>query len=147
MALGSNQPLTEMSTRNRPGGRERPTRKADNLTAICEPTVSKMWESRRLTTLWTSMACYRDSFTLHFFALTLLSPVFDSTFSIKGTSIVTCCARNTVPINGQESGKDNFHKHPLKHFNTKTKNKYYLCGGVIGVRNLKHTETRHVFTS
>jgi hypothetical protein len=33
MALGSTQPLTEMSTRNVPGGKERPARGADNLTA------------------------------------------------------------------------------------------------------------------
>jgi hypothetical protein len=39
MALGSTQPLTEMSTRNLPGGKGRPARKADNLAAICEPTV------------------------------------------------------------------------------------------------------------
>jgi hypothetical protein len=38
-------------------------RKADNFTAICEPIVWKMWESRRLTILWASTACYRDSFT------------------------------------------------------------------------------------
>jgi hypothetical protein len=38
-------------------------RKAVNLTAICESVVYKMWESRRLTTLWVSMASYRDSFT------------------------------------------------------------------------------------
>jgi hypothetical protein len=37
MALGSTQPLTEMSTINLPGSKERPVRKADNLTAICEP--------------------------------------------------------------------------------------------------------------
>jgi hypothetical protein len=36
MALGSAQPLTEMSTRNLPGGKGRPARKANNLTAICE---------------------------------------------------------------------------------------------------------------
>jgi hypothetical protein len=36
IALGSTQPLTEMSTRILPGGKGRPTRKAD-LTAICEP--------------------------------------------------------------------------------------------------------------
>jgi hypothetical protein len=36
-ALGSTQPLTEMSTRNLPGGKRRPARKADNLTAVCEP--------------------------------------------------------------------------------------------------------------
>jgi hypothetical protein len=39
MALGSTQPLTEMSTRNLPGGKGRPARGANNLTAICEPTV------------------------------------------------------------------------------------------------------------
>jgi hypothetical protein len=43
MALGSSQPLTEMSTRNLPGGKERPAHMADNLTAICEPIVYKMW--------------------------------------------------------------------------------------------------------
>jgi hypothetical protein len=39
MALGSTQSLTEMSTRNLPAGKGRPARKADNLTAICEPIV------------------------------------------------------------------------------------------------------------
>jgi hypothetical protein len=39
MAVGSTQPLTEMSTRNLPGGKEPPARKTDNLTAICEPIV------------------------------------------------------------------------------------------------------------
>jgi hypothetical protein len=44
VALGSTQHLTEMYTRNLPG---------DN-----------MWEPRRLTTLWASTACYRDTFFL-----------------------------------------------------------------------------------
>jgi hypothetical protein len=39
MALRSTQPLTEMSTRDIPGGKRRPALKADNLTAICEPIV------------------------------------------------------------------------------------------------------------
>jgi hypothetical protein len=39
MAVGSTQPLTEMSTRNLPRGKGRPAPKADNLTAICEPIV------------------------------------------------------------------------------------------------------------
>jgi hypothetical protein len=38
-ALESTQPLTETSTRNLRRGKERPARKADNLTAICEPIV------------------------------------------------------------------------------------------------------------
>jgi hypothetical protein len=42
MVLGTTQPLTEMSTRNLPGGKAGlPARKADNLTAICEPMSRK----------------------------------------------------------------------------------------------------------
>jgi hypothetical protein len=41
MALGSTQPLTEMSTRNLPGGKMRPARKPDNIAAIYEPNVRK----------------------------------------------------------------------------------------------------------
>jgi hypothetical protein len=39
MALGSTQPLTKVSTRNLPGGKKRPARRAVNLAAICEPNV------------------------------------------------------------------------------------------------------------
>jgi hypothetical protein len=39
MVLGLTQLLTEMSTRDLPGGKGRLARKADNLTAICEPIV------------------------------------------------------------------------------------------------------------
>jgi hypothetical protein len=35
--------------------------KTDNLTAMCEPIVYKIWQPRRLTTLWASTACHRDS--------------------------------------------------------------------------------------
>jgi hypothetical protein len=51
MALGLTQPLTEMSTRNLPGGKGRPASKAD-LAAISEPTVYKTREPRSLTSLW-----------------------------------------------------------------------------------------------
>jgi hypothetical protein len=39
VALGSTQPLTEMSTRNLPGVKKRLVLRADNLAAICEPNV------------------------------------------------------------------------------------------------------------
>jgi hypothetical protein len=39
MAVVLTQPLTEMSTRNLTWGKERPVRKADNLTAISELIV------------------------------------------------------------------------------------------------------------
>jgi hypothetical protein len=51
MAMGSTQPLNGMSTRNLPGGKGRPARKSDSLTAVCEPIVQKMWEPRHLTTV------------------------------------------------------------------------------------------------
>jgi hypothetical protein len=58
MALGSTQPLTEISTRNIPGSKRQPARKADNLASICEGIFQKMEEPRRLTTLWAFTACY-----------------------------------------------------------------------------------------
>jgi hypothetical protein len=39
MALGSTQLVTEMSTRNLPGGKERPAHKADKLIAIYESII------------------------------------------------------------------------------------------------------------
>jgi hypothetical protein len=39
VALGLTQPLTEVSTGIFLKGKEQPERGADNLTAICEPTV------------------------------------------------------------------------------------------------------------
>jgi hypothetical protein len=38
-ALGSTEPLTEISTTNLPGCKGRPAHKANNLTAVCELTV------------------------------------------------------------------------------------------------------------
>jgi hypothetical protein len=39
MAMVSTQPLTEISTMKLPGDKGRRACEADNLTAICEPTV------------------------------------------------------------------------------------------------------------
>jgi hypothetical protein len=57
MALGSTQPLTEMSTRNLLGGKKWPAHRADNLAAICELIVLKMWVPQPLATLRVSTAC------------------------------------------------------------------------------------------
>jgi hypothetical protein len=51
VAQVSTQPLTDISIRTLTGGRARPARKDDNLTAICEPVVYKTWEPRRLSAL------------------------------------------------------------------------------------------------
>jgi hypothetical protein len=61
MALGLIQSLTEMSTRNLPGaGEERPARKADNLTAICELIVQKCLYCRFIIKL-ASLLCNQSS--------------------------------------------------------------------------------------
>jgi hypothetical protein len=39
LTLGSTQPLTEMSIRNPPGGKGRPVRETDKLTAISDSIV------------------------------------------------------------------------------------------------------------
>jgi hypothetical protein len=48
MALRSTQPLTEMSTRDLPGDNQCSARKADNLTANCEP-MSRKCESHNVS--------------------------------------------------------------------------------------------------
>jgi hypothetical protein len=63
MALGSTQPLAEMSIRILPGGKGWPARKPDNLSAICEPIIYKIWEPRRITTQWALHSCLSDSVT------------------------------------------------------------------------------------
>jgi hypothetical protein len=61
VALRLTQPLTEMNTRELPWGEGRPARESDSLTAIMSRLSRRMWESRRLTTLWARTTCYRDS--------------------------------------------------------------------------------------
>jgi hypothetical protein len=80
MALGLTQPLTEMSTMNLPGDEGQPAHRVDNLTTICEPIVYKMWEPQRLTILWASTPCYRDSFTFFYFMFVELFIVCPLTF-------------------------------------------------------------------
>jgi hypothetical protein len=62
------------------GSKVRLVRGADNLTAIYETIVYKMWESPLHSTLRASMACYGDSFIFtfllfFFFLLLILCPV------------------------------------------------------------------------
>jgi hypothetical protein len=53
--------LPRTSTKKSCWGKGRQAHKSDNLTAVCDATVCKMWEPRRLTTLWASTVCYKDS--------------------------------------------------------------------------------------
>jgi hypothetical protein len=78
MTMRSTQPLTEMSARNLPGGKERSQRKADNLTSSVSPLSRKIWEPRRLTTPWASTGCYRDRFYYYLYKLP-----FSNHYSLK----------------------------------------------------------------
>jgi hypothetical protein len=49
MALGLTQPLTEMITEDISGANVQQVRKADNITAICEPITKTMRDPRHLT--------------------------------------------------------------------------------------------------
>jgi hypothetical protein len=62
MTLESIQPLIEMSTRNLPGGKGRPVRRAD-VTAICEPIFYEMWEPPRLKNLMGLCGLLQGQFT------------------------------------------------------------------------------------
>jgi hypothetical protein len=99
MALGTTQPLTEMSTRNILGGKGRPVRKADNLTAIYEPIVCKMWEPRRLTNLWAFTACYRDSFAFLLFLFNVNDAVGSSAHRASNDRMI-----NKLERIGEERG-------------------------------------------
>jgi hypothetical protein len=69
IVLGFTAPRPQLRPRNLVaggGGKARPTFKADNLADICEPIVHKMFDPRRLKTIWASTVSYRDSLTCYF---------------------------------------------------------------------------------
>jgi hypothetical protein len=74
--------LTEMNKRNLPGCKGRTARKADNFT--CDPIILKIWEPQRLTTIWTSTACYSDIFTLLFTLLFIIFVVLKYVLPLVG---------------------------------------------------------------
>jgi hypothetical protein len=69
MAVVSTQPLTQISIRNLPGGGGVKGGRRVRLIAV-PPYIrrlsKKMWEPRRLTTLWASMASYYCNSAVHY---------------------------------------------------------------------------------
>jgi hypothetical protein len=60
MALGSDRNGSQVFS----WSKAQAAREADNLTAICDATVQKMWGPKRLTTLQASTACNRSGSAL-----------------------------------------------------------------------------------
>jgi hypothetical protein len=119
MALGSTQPLTEMSTRNLPGGKGHPARKAD-LTAICDPMVYKMREPRHLTNPWACTACYRDSFI--FITLWHVDPLLGGDNEIGDCTAIVAMKRpasNREMVFSARSATEQF---------SSNRGKVFLCG-------------------
>jgi hypothetical protein len=81
MALGLTQPLTEMSIRNIPGGKGRPARNADNITAICELDVSQSYGPSRPVTGIALPFFYKNGNTI-FLYHTLKLYVYVHSFSV-----------------------------------------------------------------
>jgi hypothetical protein len=104
--LGLTQPLTEMSTSNFPGAKRAPGawgwQTHRHMWADC---LEKMCDPRRLTTLWTFTACYRDSFFL------LPLPTFEHGSSRRdGTAsdrAINAVGRNCFPTSNTERNKIN----------------------------------------
>jgi hypothetical protein len=81
--LDSTQPLTEMSTRDSPGGKKWSAPRADNLDASCEPNVSKLWEPEPLTNIRASTTCTGIvlTFTLGLITIVPVSTLHSQTYS------------------------------------------------------------------
>jgi hypothetical protein len=97
----------------------RPAHEADNLIAISDPIVYKMWKPQRLTTLWASTACCRDSFT---FSLIILK------FHILVFWVILQC-HNPVCIVSAGRTNDEFQRMwKDSHSHIKLQSRH-LCGG------------------
>jgi hypothetical protein len=67
MVLRSAEPLTEMCTWTVSRSKGLPVGQADNLTAICDPIIKKMWELQHLAAVWANTAFYRNNCAVFFF--------------------------------------------------------------------------------
>jgi hypothetical protein len=88
------------------GDKGRPARKVHNLTAVCQAIVEKMWDPRRLRTVWASTACYRSCWPPVLSGLSwvpFLGRCYDSTSTCAGNSFSLCTAEK---CRGRQGSRD-----------------------------------------
>jgi hypothetical protein len=86
MAQGSTRSLTEMSTRNLPGGKKLPPRRVGNLAAICEPMSENVGASTSRNPMG-FQGLYRYNLTFYLYVIL---------HSFTNFLYVCCQLRNTI---------------------------------------------------
>jgi hypothetical protein len=77
------------------GSTARPTRKAENLAALCEPIIQKMWNAQYLTNLWTSTPVLRR--VLFYFYIRYQSKLKCNAIYVRGLGGLCFCIMSRFP--------------------------------------------------
>jgi hypothetical protein len=117
-----------------------------------------MWDPRRLTTLWASTACYRDSFTLPYLTLHRITTVFSRLFKCRVITCVNCLInrhkhnttnshhQQTADVNSLNTAFYSFNRSAVKWENVLCKRKW-SAGGLTTprLRHISSNGTSHTW--
>jgi hypothetical protein len=113
-------------------------RKADNLTAICEPNcLEKMWEPRRLTIVWAFAACYRDSYIFTYVCLSRVMCLLDSHLHTRTDGCVDMTLTD-IYFTGQNNGSSLTRKEKPSTARLLTYGRHDDCGRIAPRMSLQH---------
>jgi hypothetical protein len=114
---------------NLPGGKKRPTRRAEKLAAICEPNVCKLWEPLTSYNPKGHHGLYRDSFTFTYRSLSFYKnkpPTIIELIAVHCVILKVFILSITVLIENRYGcyKTESFHRLKIVH--------KFFCGGGIG---------------